>query len=61
MCNIRRFYSTDYESCTRPIYSNPGSMEAGEYELTRGTRFVASRLEVVAVTGLLWLFRGVFF
>ena len=29
-------------------------MEAGEYGLTRGTRFVASRLEVVAVAGLLW-------
>ena len=60
MCNIRRFYSTDYESCTRPIYSNPGSMEAGEYELTRGTRFVASRLEVVAVAELLWISSCVF-
>ena len=28
-------------------------MEAGEYGLTRGTCFVASRLEVVAVAGLL--------
>ena len=44
---------TDSESCTRPIFTNPGSMEAGEYGLTRGTRFVASRLEVVAVGGLL--------
>ena len=45
---------TDCESCARPISTNPGSMEAGEYGLTRGTCFVASRLEVVAVAGLLW-------
>ena len=30
-------------------------MEAGEYGLTRGTRFVASRLGVAAVAGLLWI------
>ena len=30
-------------------------MEAGEYGLTRGTRFVARRLEVVAVVGFLWI------
>ena len=30
-------------------------MEAGEYGLTRGTCFVASRLEFVAVAGLLWI------
>ena len=30
-------------------------MEAGEYGLTRGTCFVASRLELVAVAGLLWV------
>ena len=30
-------------------------MEADEYELTRGTCFVASRLELVAVAGLLWI------
>ena len=29
-------------------------MEAGEYGQTRGTRFTARRLELVAVTGLLW-------
>ena len=46
---------TDCESCTRPISTNPGSMEAGEYGLTRGTCFVARRLEVVAVAGLLWI------
>ena len=46
---------TDCESCTRPISTNPGSMEAGEYGLTRGTCFVARRLDVVAVTRLLWI------
>ena len=30
-------------------------MEAGEYGLTRGTCFVARRLEVIAVVGLLWI------
>ena len=30
-------------------------MEAGEYGLTRGTCFVARRLVVVAVAGLLWI------
>ena len=46
---------TDCKSCTRPICTNPGYMEAGEYGLTRGTCFVARRLEVVAVAGLLWI------
>ena len=46
---------TDCESCARPISTNPGSMEVDEYGLTRGTCFVASRLEVVAVAGLLWI------
>ena len=46
---------TDCESCTRPISTNPGSMEAGEHGKTRGTWFVARRLEVVAVAGLLWV------
>ena len=46
---------TDCESCTRPISTKPGSMEAGEYGLTRGTCFVASCLEVAAVAGLLWI------
>ena len=44
---------TDCESCTRPISTNPGSMEAGEYGQKRGTCSVARRLEVVAVAGLL--------
>ena len=30
-------------------------MEAGEYGLTGGTCFVARRLELVAVAGLLWI------
>ena len=30
-------------------------MEAGEYGLTRATCFVARRLEVVTVAGLLWI------
>ena len=46
---------TDCESCTRPISTNPGSMEAGEYRLTRGTRFLACRSELDAVAGLLWI------
>ena len=45
---------TDCESCTRPISTNPGSMEAGEYGLPRGMCFVA-RLELVAVAWLLWI------
>ena len=46
---------TDCERCTRPISTNPGYMEAGEYGLTRWTCFVARRLQLVAVAGLLWL------
>ena len=45
---------TDCESWTRPISTNPVSMESGEYGLTRGTCFIACRLELHAVTGLLW-------
>ena len=41
---------TDCESCTRPISTNPGSMEAGEYGLTRGTCFVACRMTLVVFT-----------
>ena len=46
---------TDCESCTRPrpIFTNSGSMEAGEYGLTRGTCFVACRFEFVVVAGRL--------
>ena len=49
------FVFTDCESCTRPISTDPESMEAGEYGLARGTRFVARYFKVVAVAGLLWL------
>ena len=42
----------------RPISTNLlGSMELGDYGLTRGTCFVARRLEVVVVAGLLWISR----
>ena len=51
---------TDCGSCTRPISTNPGSIEASEYGLTRGRCFVARRLELVAVAGLLYGFRGAF-
>ena len=46
---------TDCDSCTRPISTNPVSMEACEHGLTRGTCCFARRLEVVAVAGLLRL------
>ena len=46
---------TDYERCTKLISTNSGSIEAGEYGLTCGTCFVARRLGVVAVAGLLWI------
>ena len=39
----------------KPISTNPGSMEAGEYGLTRGTCFAARRLELVTVAGRLWI------
>ena len=48
---------TDCESCTRPISTNPGSMaEECEYGLPSGTCFIARRLEVVEVAGLLWIY-----
>ena len=43
----------DCESYTRPFFTNPGSTEACEYGLARGTRFVARHLEMVTVAGLL--------
>ena len=46
---------TDCESCTRPISTKSASIEAGNHGLTRGMCFVACRLEVVAVAGLLWI------
>ena len=44
---------TDCESCTRPISTISGSIEAGKNGLTRGTCFFARCLEVLAVAGLL--------
>ena len=46
---------TDCKSCTRPISKNPGSMEAGEYGLTRVTCFLACRFELDAVSVWLWI------
>ena len=46
---------TDCESSKRPISTNPGSMEAGEYGLTREMCFVPHRLDVIAFPGLLWI------
>ena len=46
---------TDCESYTRPISTNPESMETGQYGLTRVTCFLLCRLELDAVTGLLWI------
>ena len=54
-CLIYLSTRTDCESCTRPISTNPGSMEAGEHGLALGTCFVARRLEGVATVGLLWI------
>ena len=50
---------TDCECCTRAISTHPSFMQMGKYGLTRGTWFVARRLEMVAVAGLLG-FGGVF-
>ena len=44
---------TDFKSCTKLISPNTWSTEAGEYRLTRGTRFVARRLDLVLITELL--------
>ena len=55
MCTIRGSYFL--RELYDPISTNPGStsMEADEYGLTRGKCFVARRLEVIAVAGLLWM------
>ena len=55
VCDIEFVVFTGCESFTRPISTNPGSVEAGEYGLTRGTRLLACRLELDAVAGLLWI------
>ena len=44
---------TDCGSCKKLLSTNTGSMETGEYGLMRGTFFVARRLELVTVAGLL--------
>ena len=54
-CDIEFVIFTDCESCTRPISTNAGSMEAGEHGLMRGAWVFARRLEVVAVAGRLWI------
>ena len=46
---------SDCESCTRPISTNPGSMEAEQYGPTGGTCFLPCRLELDAVVGPLWI------
>ena len=46
---------TDCERGTKPISTNLGSTEAGQHGQMRGARFVAVRLEVVAVAGLMWV------
>ena len=46
---------TDCEGCTRPISTNPVSMELGEYWPTCGAHFFAVCLEVVAVARLMWV------
>ena len=55
VCDIQFVVFTDCESCTRRASTNPVSMEAGEYGLTRGTWFFERCLEVVTVIGLLWV------
>ena len=59
VCDFEFVVFTDCDSCTRPISTNPVSMEAGKYGLTRGTCFFARRLEGVAVAGRLRLSWGV--
>ena len=46
---------TDCQNFTRPTSTHPGCMEASDHGLTCGMCFVARRLEVVAVSGLLWI------
>ena len=43
---------TDCESCTRPISTNPVSMEASAHGLMRETCFFARRLDAVSYTHL---------
>ena len=50
----------DCESCTWPISTSPGSMEADEYELTRGTCLVAHTVSRWSRSSGCCPFRGVF-
>ena len=52
VCDIEFVVITDCDSCTRPISTNPVSIEAGEYGLRYTTCFFARRLEVVVVAML---------
>ena len=54
VCNIEFVVFTDCKSCTRPICTNSRSMASRQNGLARGTCFIACRLELHAVTGLLW-------
>ena len=57
-CLIYLSTSSICEIYARPISTNPGFLEAGEYglyRLTRGTCFLACRLELDAVAGMLWI------
>ena len=54
MC-IRDSRFTDCVSRTRPISTNPGSMESGDCGRTRGTHFVARCGELVVVAELMWV------
>ena len=56
VCNARFYW---LRALYEADFHNPGSMLAREYGLTRGTRFVARCLEVVAVAGLVsWCVLG---
>ena len=49
----------DYQGCTRPITTNPGSMESGVYGLTRRTCSIACRFDCTRSPGFCG-FLGVF-
>ena len=55
VCAIDFVVVTDCDSCTRPISTNPVSMEASAHGLMRETCFFARRLDVVAFDGQLHL------
>ena len=51
----RAFYVLFWIFRQIPESTNPGSMEAGGYGLTRGTWFFARSVEVAAVAGQMWV------